>query len=336
MKISASVYSKSNGKGLQDLVRELDAHEIDMLHVDCEDDATVFEDIKKIREVSSTPIDLHIISSEPEKYFDRIAELKVEYVCFQYENLKRLPSLPKRTKTKFGLAFTSETSIDAFEKAEDHFSFALMMATVPGKSGGTFNSNNFAKIIDFKYRFPHTQIHVDGGVNDQVAFILRLLGANAIVSGSYLMNQQYLGAGVLSLHKAPNGHQELYAVSDFYVPAKYLPVVKESDTGFKNILLQIEKFGQGFVMVTDSKGKFTGVVTNADVRKGLLKHLDNFNDVNAENIINRNPISISEKATLAQMIQLLNNLSFIVLFLPVVDAQKKLKGAVLLNNLTRV
>jgi CBS domain-containing protein len=89
-------------------------------------------------------------------------------------------------------------------------------------------------------------------------------------------------------------------------------------------------------MVADSKGKLTGVVTNADIRKGLLKHLDNLNEVNTENIINRNPVFIQEDASLADMLRLLNNLRFIVLFLPVVDAQKKLKGAVLLNNLTRV
>jgi pentose-5-phosphate-3-epimerase/CBS domain-containing protein len=336
MKISASIYSDNKGKTLEELVHELDAHEIDMLHIDCNDDESVFDDIKRIRKVSSTPIDLHIITAQPEKYFAKIEELKVEYVCFQYENLKRLPEIPKTKYTQFGLSFVSGTAMDVFEKAQDSYSFVLMMTTTPGKSGGVFNQSNFGKLIDFKYRYPNTRIHVDGGVNDQVAFILRLLGANVIVSGSYLMSQQYLGAGVLSLHKVPNGNQISFHISDFYVPSKYLPVLSESDTGFKTIIKQIEKYRQGFVLVTDSNGKLTGVVTNADVRKGLLKHLDNLNEINSDDIINRNPIFIRETASLAEMIHLLNNLSFIVLFLPVVDAQKKLKGAVLLNNLTRV
>jgi pentose-5-phosphate-3-epimerase/CBS domain-containing protein len=336
MKISASLYSDNKGKTLEELVQELDAHEIDMLHIDCNDDEAVFEDIKRIRKVSSTPIDLHIISAEPDKYFKLIEELKVEYVCFQYEQLKRLPVLPPTKHTQFGLAFVSGTPTDVFEKAQDSYAFALMMATTPGKSGGVFNQSNFGKLIEFKYRYPHTRIHVDGGINDQVAFILRLLGANVIVSGSYLMNQQYLGAGVLSLHKTPNGNQISFHVSDFYVSVQHLPVLSESDTGFKTILKRIDKYRQGFALITDSKGKLTGVVTNADVRTGLLKHLDNLNEIHSDDIINRNPVFISEEASLADMIHLLNNLSFIVLFLPVVDAQKKLKGAVLLNNLTRV
>ena len=101
MKISASIYSNKE-KDLNTLVRELDAHHIDMLHVDCADDDKVFDDIARIRKVSTTPIDLHIISSEPEKYFDRIEKLNIEYVSFQYENLKKLPVLPSNSSTKFG------------------------------------------------------------------------------------------------------------------------------------------------------------------------------------------------------------------------------------------
>ncbi|HLP19530.1 MAG TPA: hypothetical protein VK174_04485, partial [Chitinophagales bacterium] len=66
MKISASIYS-GKGKTPEQLVKELDAHGIDMLHVDCADNDKVFDDIAAIRKISSTPIDLHIISAEPEK-----------------------------------------------------------------------------------------------------------------------------------------------------------------------------------------------------------------------------------------------------------------------------
>lgn len=157
MKISASIYSGKEKSPVQ-LVQDLDAHEIDMLHVDCADNEKVFEDIANIRKISSTPIDLHIISSEPEKYFERIEKLKIEYVSFQYENLKQLPVLPKNSSTKFGLSIISSTSINVFEKAKDSFDFAMMMSTVPGQSGGEFNRDSFQKIIEFKTRFPKTRV----------------------------------------------------------------------------------------------------------------------------------------------------------------------------------
>jgi len=334
MKISASIYSGKEKSPVQ-LVQELDAHEIDMLHVDCADNEKVFEDIANIRKISSTPIDLHIISSEPEKYFPQIEELKIEYVSFQYENLKQLQSLPENSSTKFGLSIISCSPYGVFEKAKDSFDFVMMMSTVPGQSGGAFNRDSFQKVIEFKNRFPKTRVHVDGGVNDEIAYILRLLGVNVIVSGSYLMNHESLGAGMLSFHKTTSEHKN-FSVSEFATPVKFLPVLKESELDFKTILQTIDKFGLGFVLIVDEGGKLTGVVSNADVRRGLLKNLNDLNSVKAETVINKKPISISENSTVSDIVRLVNELNFIVLFLPVVDEQNILKGAVLLNNLTRV
>ena len=80
----------------------------------------------------------------------------------------------------------------------------------------------------------------------------------------------------------------------------------------------------------------THLYEHADVRKGLVKHLDNLNAIKGESLINTNPVRIQETESVADMVKLLNNLNFIVLFLPVVDSNNVLKGAVLLNHLTRV
>lgn len=335
MKISASIYSKNSGEGLESIIRDLDAHNIDMFHVDCADDEKAFEDIARIRSVSKTPVDLHIISSEPEKYFKRIEELRIEYVSFQYENLKQLPALPKSSSTRYGLSITSDTPLTVFEKAEKEFDFLMMMSTVPGKSGGAFNRESFQKIIAFRHRFPHKRIHVDGGVNDQIAYILRLLGVNAVVSGSYLMNHESLTAGLLSFHRSPDENHHEFSAAEFMTPLLFLPVLKKSELNFRRVIQSIEQHKQGFVLVTDNKGKLEGVITNADVRRGLLKNLNDLNAVKAQEIINPQPVTIHEETTIADMVRLLNELNFIVLFLPVIDKNKVLKGAVLLNNLTR-
>lgn len=337
MKISASIYSNSKEKSLEQLVRELDAHNIDMLHIDCVDSPKVFDDIRAIKQFSTTPIDLHIISSNPEQYIPLVEELGVEYVCFQYENLSSMPTVPENSVTQYGLAITSNTSIDVFEQVKDRYSFVMMMTTVPGMTGGVFSKDSLQKIIEFKHRYPKTQIEVDGGVNDQIAFILRLLGVNAVVSGSYLLNHESLGAGMLSLHKAPsNNTKQSFSVGDFTTPLHHLPVISNGDNSFRNILQQIEKGGQGFVMFADAEGKLTGIVSNADVRKGLVKHIDNLNGVQGQDLINTTPVHIHDTASVADMAKLLNNLNFIVLFLPVVDSNNVLKGAVLLNHLTRI
>ena len=48
MKISASIYSDKQ-RPLEKVIQDLVRHQMDLLHVDCDDDLAVFEDIKKIR-----------------------------------------------------------------------------------------------------------------------------------------------------------------------------------------------------------------------------------------------------------------------------------------------
>jgi pentose-5-phosphate-3-epimerase len=83
MKISASIYSDKK-RPLKEVIEDLVAHQVDLLHVDCNDDVSVFDDIKKIRTWCKLPIDLHIITSEPQKYIDLLLENPVEYLTFQY------------------------------------------------------------------------------------------------------------------------------------------------------------------------------------------------------------------------------------------------------------
>ena len=69
MKISASIYSDKS-RSLKEVILDLVAHQVDLLHVDCNDDLSVFEDIANIRTWCDLPIDLHIITENPSKYYD--------------------------------------------------------------------------------------------------------------------------------------------------------------------------------------------------------------------------------------------------------------------------
>ena len=135
MKISASIYSNQNGS-LEELIKELDNYSIDYFHIDCLDDPGVFEDIKKIKKLSSTPVDLHIISSDPLKFFPLIEETQTDMVTFQYENIREKLEVPSSVRAQLGLAIVSQTPADVFLDYCDRFSFILFMTTVPGKSGG--------------------------------------------------------------------------------------------------------------------------------------------------------------------------------------------------------
>ena len=331
MKISASIYSQRE-KPLVEIVGQLSGHGVDMLHIDCRDTPETFEDIRTIRQLTDTPIDLHIIAAEPQKYFDLIKELSIEFVSLQYEDMGGAVAVPSLPGTKFGLAIKSGTPIEVL-KDTIGYQYVMLMCTTPGMSGGTFQKENFKRIIEIKHQYPHLKIQIDGGVNDEVAYILRLLGVDSIVSGSFLLNHYTIGSGMLSFYKPPAGGD--FLVRDFMVPSAYLPILHERELTFARVLQTIEDYKQGFVLIIDENKFLKGVISNADLRKGLLKQIDHLSDIDARQMINTAPVSVNDRATLGQMLTKIDTLPFIILFLPVVDENGVLLGAVLLNNLTR-
>lgn len=332
MKISASVYS-SKSQSLPEIIKDLDVHGADLFHIDCNDDLSVFADIAEIKQLSKTPIDLHIISAEPEKFFEQIASNQVDYVTFQYENLKNELSIPNTISAKLGLAVMSDTDISVFETYADKFDFILFMTTTPGQSGGVFDKINFKKIRQFRQKYPDKRIHVDGGVNGEVSFILRNMGVYASVSGSYLMNSESMGAAMLNLktHEVDSHFQ----VKDFMRTTDELPLLKLKDRSVSGILQSIEDYDVGFTILIDDNGKLDGIVTNADVRKGLLKHTDDLNAVSVEDITNTNPVKANENFSVMELLRFIKQQSFAISYLPVVDDNNKVTGAVTFFNLIK-
>ncbi len=331
MKISASIYSTS--RDLEQVVRELDNHRIDFFHVDCNDDPKVFDDIINIRKWSKTPIDLHIISKTPEKYFPLLEKTPCDFVTFQYEDLPGKLEIPKSIKGKLGIAITAASEIDVFEQYADRFDFILMMATIPGKSGGAFNKDIFRKIRLFEKRFPEKRIHVDGGVNGEVSFILRNMGVYASVSGSFLFNAESLGFALLNLKTLEN--ESHFLVKDFMFTNGEVPILKPGNRSFENILRNIEEFEMGFTILADENNKLEGIISNADVRKGLLKNISKLSDISENDVINRNPITVNENATVVELIRLVKSKKFPISYLPVVNNENQVTGALTFFNLVK-
>mgnify|MGYP006273332923 CR=1 FL=1 len=331
MKISASLYS-SKSRPFEELIHELDECHIDYFHIDCNDDPSVFDDIKEIRKFSSTPIDLHIISATPEKYYDLIRENQIEYVTFQYENLTSDTRLPSFENTRQGLAMISDTPVDVFENFREVCDFCLIMTTTPGQSGGKFRKDNFRKIRKFRNQFPGKAIHVDGGVNDETGFILRMLGVQSVVSGSYLVNHRSIGAALLHLRSSVI-HSD-YQIKDFMMDQEDAPIIPAS-SGVKEIFLSIEENKLGFTILQNEDGSLAGLSSNADMRRGLLKHLDDFNKITKNDVINENPVIINENSTISELLKILRSRSFLISYLPVVNDESKLVGALSFINLIR-
>jgi len=331
MKISASVYSDKK-RPLKKVVEDLVQHQVDLLHIDCNDDPKVFEDIRAIRSWCDLPIDLHIITAEPEKYYDLLRTIPVEYITFQFEDLQTELNIPEDIAGRKGLAIITPTPVDVFQNYAD-FDFILIMATIPGQSGGVFDSVNFSKIRQFRKQFPNKSIHVDGGVNGEVSFILRNMGVSFSVSGSYLFNAPSVGHALMNLTK--RSIESHFKIQDFMIPLDECPVVSQKELSLRSALSTIEQGKLGFCLVTGEADQFIGIISSADIRRSLLHQLDNLSALNVNNMLNFNPVSIDEEQNVLELLQLIKGCSFPVMYLPVLRNKSKAAGIVNFVNLVK-
>jgi len=332
MRISASIYANRKDDIIT-VAKELEANRVDMLHIDCNDDPSVFADINCLKAYTSLPLDLHLITADPSVYVSQLDELPVEFLTIQLENLSENAILPKTGFNKLGLALISNTPIDAFGPYSNQCDFVLLMATEPGKSGGAFNKQNFKRIREFKRKFPSKRIHVDGGVNAEVSFILRNLGVYAAVSGSYLFRGKTVGGALHDLKNAETDSH--YRVADFMRETDETPIVEQKDLNLKNVLGSIEMAKMGFTTVIGEGGKLNGIISNADVRKGLLKNIGNLDNLEPEELINRDPITVNEELTVTQLLKLIRQQSIPINFLPVTNSEGILMGSLTFNDLIK-
>jgi len=332
MKISASIYSNKD-MSLKALVNELDSVKIDMLHIDFNDEKTeinkIENDIKEIRKISSTPLDLHIISKNPSKYDDFIKRNKIEFVTYQIENINEEFSISEINQTSFGIAITSNTDFKLFKNYEKFCDFILLMTTTPGESGGSFNHINFKKIRDFKNFFPSKRVYVDGGVNDEIAFILRILGVSSVVSGSFLVKNN-IPKSLLKLRSSVINSK--LKIKEFMISRDESPIVT-FNSSLLETLVKIEDYNFGFTLVEDENKKFIGIVSMADIRKYIINNQNINLKENIKNVINKNPIVIYDDDDINKMLETTQNREFLISFIPVLNKKNEIVGCVTFFNL---
>jgi ribulose-phosphate 3-epimerase len=201
MRISASISTISENT-LKSTVNQLDAAGIYAYHLDSIESREIFYFAQKLRAFTTLPFDLHLITTDPVKYWEEIRNAKIEAITLQLENLHYPLFIPKDLQGKVGVAVLSTTHIKRFATYQKTASWILLMMTTPGISGGKFTPDKFANIIKYRQAYKHLPMYVDGGVTHEIAGVLRLFGVEQIVSGSYLFAQESVEKAVELLNNA--------------------------------------------------------------------------------------------------------------------------------------
>ena len=153
--------------------------------------------IKQIREkYPEFILDCHLMVNKPENIIDDMLNAGADIITFHPESTfhpHRIIQTVHKAGKKCGLALNPSTGLDCCEYIIDELDIILVMSVNPGFGGQSFIESQYSKIKDARKMIEKSQkdiiLEVDGGVKTSNVDKVLESGANLIVSGSDVFNQ---------------------------------------------------------------------------------------------------------------------------------------------------
>ncbi len=148
---------------------------------------STFDITTLVGELDDFSVEVHIMSTEPQKYFDACESIGAERVYFHLGEVTSpsqiLSDMDKYNFTK-GIVLSPQTSIDDAFSYIDDLDAIQVMTVVPGVQGGKFLENMLEKISYLRERRTELWISVDGGVNEKTIKEVSMTGVDGVGVGS--------------------------------------------------------------------------------------------------------------------------------------------------------
>ena len=195
-------------KGLDDMetrAKKINNSSADFIHVAQMDGVFVPQttilpsDIKNWVGSDYKPLEVHLMTENPEKYFKEYQELNTSLIYVHYEiktDINEVLNKLDELEIKKGLAINPETDINTIKPLLSKIDSVLVMSVKPGLGGQKFMNSALTKISELKklrtYLNLNYDINVDGGINDITAKLCSEAGVNRVVSGAYICENEDL------------------------------------------------------------------------------------------------------------------------------------------------
>ncbi|MBU8933563.1 MAG: ribulose-phosphate 3-epimerase [candidate division Zixibacteria bacterium] len=178
-------------------IRKSDKAGIDMFHLDIMDGHFVPNIsfgpgvVKTIDKLSDTFLDVHLMLSEPEKYFEAFIRAGADGITFHYEARPEPLPLVNQIRNfgcQVGLSINPDTDVEKVLPFLEEVDLLLIMSVYPGFGGQKFipsalNAVHIAREFIESHHLK-TAIQVDGGVDAGNAESVVRAGADILVMGT--------------------------------------------------------------------------------------------------------------------------------------------------------
>ena len=211
VKIAPSILSADFSK-LGEEIKDVERGGADYIHVDVMDGHFVPNItigpliVEAIRPVTQLPLDVHLMIENPDEYIEAFAKAGADYITVHVEacrHLHRTIHYIKSLGVKAGVVLNPSTPVDLIKHIIDDIDMVLLMSVNPGFGGQKFIAGVLSKIREVKKmadeRGLDLEIEVDGGVNPETAQLCIEAGANVLVAGSAVFNQEDRGTAISAL-----------------------------------------------------------------------------------------------------------------------------------------
>ena len=186
----------------------------DWIHVDIMDAHFVpnlaysVDTVRRLREVTSLPLDVHLMMDHPETLLDAFLDAGASCLTIHAEIDSDIPVMLDKIRQRgrmAGIALKPNSPLTLLEPIIEQADLVLMMTVEPGFGGQKLDARVIGKIRSLKDSGYAGEIEADGGIREDNIEMLAANGLSVAVMGTALFRNSDMAACIERIHQMPAG-----------------------------------------------------------------------------------------------------------------------------------